>query len=172
MASRPAGWQVGSLSVGGALRLQLLAAHSTAAAWRADVCNADGIDGASDVVTQLFGARQHGSISVTLSCARRGAHTALQDVCSIGVPCPSSRCRAAGWSRACVPCKAQRWERRLGGLLEGDGGGMKGWLQSQNHAAGCGGQDGARCGLVERRSWGAAPPPSSQRATLLSPVIF
>ena len=82
---------------------------------------------------------------------------------------PASWNAAAGWSGPCVPCKAQRWERRLGWLLEGDGGGMKGWLQSQNHAAGCGGQDGARCGLVERRSWGAAPPPSSQRATLLSP---
>ena len=67
-----------------------------------------------------------------------------------------------------MPCKAQRWERRLGGLLEGDGGGMKGWLQSQNHAAGCGGHDGARCELVELRSWGSAPPPSSRRSTLLS----
>ena len=67
-----------------------------------------------------------------------------------------------------MPCKAQRWERRLGGLLEGEGGGMKGWLQGQNHAAGCGGHDGARCGLVERRSWGSAPPPSSRRATLLA----
>ena len=61
---------------------------------------------------------------------------------------PASRNAAAGWSEACVPCKAQRWERRLGGLLEGEGGGMKGWLQSQNHAAGCGGHDGARCELL------------------------
>ena len=81
---------------------------------------------------------------------------------------PASRNAAAGWSEACMPCKAQRWERRLGGLLEGEGGGMKGWLQGQNHAAGCGGHDGARCGLVERRSWGSAPPPSSRRATLLA----
>ena len=47
---------------------------------------------------------------------------------------------AAVWalplSRACVlaaaagppeACTAERRERRLGGLLEGDGGGMKGW---------------------------------------------
>ena len=84
---------------------------------------------------------------------------------------PASRNAAAGWSEACMPCKAakaQRWERRLGGLLEGEGGGMKGRLQSQNHAAGCGGHDGARCELVERRSWGSAPPPSSRRSTLLS----
>ena len=80
----------------------------------------------------------------------------------------ASRNAAAGWSEACMPCKAQRWERRLGGLLEGEGGGMKGRLQSQNHAAGCGGHDGARCELVERRSLGSAPPPSSRRSTLLS----
>ena len=66
---------------------------------------------------------------------------------------------AAGWSKACMPCKAERWERRLEGLLEGDGGGMKGWLRSQNHAEVCGGHDGAtqvrirghdgaRCGIV------------------------
>ena len=33
-------------------------------------------------------------------------------------PLGTSRNAAAGWSEACVPCKAQRWERRLGGLLE------------------------------------------------------
>ena len=78
---------------------------------------------------------------------------------------PASCAAAAGPTEA---SSAERWERRLGGLLEGEGGGMKGWLQSQNHAAGCGGHDGARCELVERRSWGSAPPPSSRRSTLLS----
>ena len=43
---------------------------------------------------------------------------------------------------------AERWERRLGGLLEGEGGGKQGWLQSQNRAAGCGGHDDAPGGRL------------------------
>ena len=63
---------------------------------------------------------------------------------------------AAVWalplSRACVlaaaagppeACTAERRERRLGGLLEGEGGGKQGCLHSRNRAAGCGGHDGA-----------------------------
>ena len=60
-----------------------------------------------------------------------------------------------------MTCKAERLERRLGGLLEGEGGGEQGWLQSQNHVAGCGGHDGAPGGRL-RAPCGR---PASRRAS-------
>ena len=61
-----------------------------------------------------------------------------------------------------MTCKAERLERRLGGLLEGEGGGEQGWLQSQNHVAGCGGHDGAPGGRL-RAPCGR---PASRRASV------
>ena len=58
---------------------------------------------------------------------------------------PASCAAAAGPTEA---CSAERWERRLGGLLEGEGGGKQGCLQCRNRAAGCGGHDDAPGGRL------------------------
>ena len=58
---------------------------------------------------------------------------------------PGSCAAAAGPTEA---CSAERWERRLGGLLEGEGGGKQGCLQCRNRAAGCGGHDDAPGGRL------------------------
>ena len=78
----------------------------------------------------------------------------LPSIVGFGASCAA----AAGPTEA---CSAERWERRLGGLLEGEGGGKQGCLQCRNRAAGCGGHDDAPGGRLRApcgRPAAAAPP--------------